>query len=190
MFRVLLENIASEKLLASTYYVLHIVPGIGLSCGRLSDSLLKAHYVNPWDSYMRACIERARDRTTRTSRSIDGYLFRRRDTVGCFVLYEVDLNIPEEVLNHPIIAGMRDWSAYMLITANVSSGSVNVPGAPPADPTPSARIGILTILNTLGATTFTNGGAGHELVLSRRSGCYQPDEQDERRLRTEGRRCL
>jgi len=67
------------------------------------------------------------DRREGRIRDINSYLDMRRNTSAVrpsFVLIEIGLDIPDEVMSHPAIEVMFSTSADMVIINNVSSFSV------------------------------------------------------------------
>lgn len=47
----------------------------------------------------------------------------RRDTIGCkpsYAMLELEMDIPDDVFNHPTLESLRVWSTDMICIANVS----------------------------------------------------------------------
>jgi len=68
-------------------------------------------------------VQQAIDRADNHIRDVEGYFRVRRDTIGAkpsFTLLEFTMNIPDEVMNHPIIQDLSTWCIDMLIIGNVS----------------------------------------------------------------------
>lgn len=81
-------------------------------------------FIDTFDLYTASVVQQAEDRTHAYIRSIDSYLMVRRDTIGAkpsFALLEADMNLPDEVINHPVIVDLSISCIDMLILGNVST---------------------------------------------------------------------
>lgn len=68
-------------------------------------------------------MDQAADRTHKYIRTVDEYLEARRDTIGAkpsFAILETGLNLPDEVVRHPIIDELSILSIDMILLGNVS----------------------------------------------------------------------
>lgn len=84
----------------------------------------QSRYIATWDDYTKAVIEEAQDRMEQRSRTIDEYFVVRRDTIGalpCFAANEFEVDLPEEALDHPVVASMREWALDLIHIGNVSA---------------------------------------------------------------------
>ncbi|VDB91864.1 unnamed protein product [Peniophora sp. CBMAI 1063] len=71
--------------------------------------------------YTQAVVQEAEDRHQNVVRPVDEYLVVRRETSGvkvCFAIIELDLDLPQEVLDHPVIKEMEVLVADMVLLFN------------------------------------------------------------------------
>ncbi len=64
------------------------------------------HFIEEWDAYTAAVVQEANDRVRHIYRTFEEYLQIRRLSSGClpsFTLCEFGLDLPEDVLNHPML---------------------------------------------------------------------------------------
>ena len=83
-------------------------------------------FIKTFGHYMDAIVQQAKDRTRRHIRGLDSYLEVRRDTIGAkpsFAILELEMDLPDDVFNHPILENLRLWVIDMLCIGNVSSNS-------------------------------------------------------------------
>jgi hypothetical protein len=76
---------------------------------------------------MEAMVQEAIDRSGRLIRDIESYTNMRRNTIGikpCFALAELGLDIPDDIISHPMIKVMEMASNDMTCLTNVSDFSV------------------------------------------------------------------
>ena len=76
-----------------------------------------------FDLYNDAVVREAVNRSTAHICSVDEYLAVRRYTIGAmavFAVYELDLNIPQEVMDHPTIGLLCKHATDMIVLRNVS----------------------------------------------------------------------
>lgn len=71
----------------------------------------------------------ARDRDANTIPDLESFIDIRRDTSGCksvfdLVEYAMDIELPDEVLDHPVIAALKQGSNDLVTWSNVSNHSV------------------------------------------------------------------
>jgi hypothetical protein len=74
-----------------------------------------------FDLYLDSVVQQAEDRTHNLIRDIKSYFDVRRDTIGAkpsFAINEIHLNIPDEVMEDPIIKTLTSTSIDMLIIGN------------------------------------------------------------------------
>ncbi|ETW81359.1 hypothetical protein HETIRDRAFT_51706 [Heterobasidion irregulare TC 32-1] len=77
--------------------------------------------VNAFSTYTQSMVQQAADRSHAHIRDIDSYLQVRRETVAtkpAFALFELDMDLPDEVVNHPVIQDLSIWAADMHSLAN------------------------------------------------------------------------
>ncbi|THU84488.1 terpenoid synthase [Dendrothele bispora CBS 962.96] len=78
-------------------------------------------FVDTYQQYVDAVVQQAIDRANDHIRDVEGYFRVRRDTIGAkpsFTLLEFTMDIPDEVMNHPIIQDLTIWCIDMLIIGN------------------------------------------------------------------------
>ena len=67
-------------------------------------------------------VQEVADRAHKHIRGIQDYLEVRRDTSGakpCFALLELDMNLPDEAIHHPVIEELYIISIDMILLGNV-----------------------------------------------------------------------
>lgn len=72
---------------------------------------------------MNAVVQQAKDRTHSTIRDIDSYMEVRRKTIGAwpsFALLELDMDLPEDFMDHPVMHELHVLSISMICLGNVS----------------------------------------------------------------------
>lgn len=70
---------------------------------------------------MDAIVQQSVDRNSNHIRDLDSYFELRRDTIGAkpaFAIMEMYLNIPDEVLEHPVIQKLYVSSIDLVIISN------------------------------------------------------------------------
>lgn len=80
------------------------------------------HFVEEWDAYTAAVVWEADDRTRRIYRTFEEYLQIRRLSSGClpsFTLCEFGLDLPEDVMHHPLLAELRQQATDLIAIGNV-----------------------------------------------------------------------
>ncbi|OJA11858.1 hypothetical protein AZE42_03256 [Rhizopogon vesiculosus] len=83
--------------------------------------LSQRHFLDNYAAYLRAVVVEAQDRDEAHCRTIDDYLKLRRDTVAAkpaFAIYEMGMNLPDEVLNHPVIAELAECITDLMLIDN------------------------------------------------------------------------
>ncbi|KAA1470674.1 terpenoid synthase [Dentipellis sp. KUC8613] len=78
-------------------------------------------FVQTFEEYLQSVILQASDRERSHIRNIDSYLKVRRDTIGAkpsYALLEFDMNLPDEVISHPILQELTYLSIDMLCLGN------------------------------------------------------------------------
>ncbi|KAI6120872.1 terpenoid synthase [Pisolithus croceorrhizus] len=79
------------------------------------------HFLDDYITYLRAVIVEAGDRDKGVTRDIQGYLSIRRQTVGAqsaFAIFELDLNLVDEVYYHPAVTELIDCVAELILIDN------------------------------------------------------------------------
>jgi hypothetical protein len=82
------------------------------------------HFLDSYTAYLRAVVVEALDREQGHCRGIDDYLRLRRDTCGAqsaFAIYEMGMNLPDDVYNHPVIAELVECIVELILVDNVKS---------------------------------------------------------------------
>lgn len=86
------------------------------------------HFVSAFSDYVDGCVQEAADRRNGVVRSLDNFLELRLLTAGpfaCWPMIELDMDIPDEVFDHPTLQSLRMWAAEMIVYCNVSRLSAN-----------------------------------------------------------------
>jgi hypothetical protein len=82
----------------------------------------KRRFLLHYEEYVEAVIQQAEDRDKDHIRSIPEYLDLRRRTIGAkpsFDLLLLPLELPDHILDHPVITELAQLSIDMIILANV-----------------------------------------------------------------------
>lgn len=67
------------------------------------------HFLDSYTAYLRTIVFEARDREESRCRRIEDHLKLLRDTVAAkpaFAIYEMGMDLPDEVFNHPVTAAL------------------------------------------------------------------------------------
>lgn len=77
------------------------------------------------DTYFQAIMQQADDRGSRNIPELEEYILLRRDTSGCktgfaFIEYAANIDLPDDVIEHPIIKALSDATNDLVSWANVS----------------------------------------------------------------------
>ncbi len=85
-------------------------------------------FIDTFDEYLESVVQQAADRNNSHVRGIESYLEVRRNTIGAkpsFALLEFDMQLPDEVINHPVIKELEKSCIDMLCLGNVSNPSLS-----------------------------------------------------------------
>ena len=80
-------------------------------------------FITTFDTYTQSVVQQAADRTHSYIRDIESYFEVRRNTIGAkpsFALLELEMDLPDEVIEHPIIQDLSILTIDMLHLGNVS----------------------------------------------------------------------
>ena len=80
-------------------------------------------FIESMEVYLRGVTEEARDRSDKRIRSVQEYLSLRRQTCGgrpALDLIAFGLNLPDHVINHPVLESLLDSGIDLIICVNVS----------------------------------------------------------------------
>jgi len=85
----------------------------------------KKRFVQTMDLFFEAVTTQARDRAAGVIPSIEDYIIVRRDTSGCkpcwaLIEYANGLDLPDEVMEHPIIQSLDEAANDLVTWSNVS----------------------------------------------------------------------
>ena len=89
-------------------------------------------FIKTFESYCQAVVQEAADRDTKHIRDVDSYFENRRENIGtkpCFAFLELDMNIPDAVMEHPTIVNLTKWATDIIIMDNVRLGSTHLRSA-------------------------------------------------------------
>jgi hypothetical protein len=90
---------------------------------KISTNTFQQRFLASWERYLHGVVEEAENRSTSCILDIDGYFRLRRLTVGTrpsFRMVEIDMDIPEEVTEHPTILELELVLTDMVAIVNVS----------------------------------------------------------------------
>ncbi len=80
-------------------------------------------FVKGYDDFSRAVVKQAANRGRNYIVTVEEYFEVRRDTIGsrpAFALIELDMNLPDEAVEHPVIDEMIVLASDMIVLSNVS----------------------------------------------------------------------
>lgn len=83
---------------------------------------VQRRFIECFQDYTDAVVQQAQDRKRALIRGIADYFSIRRQTIGtkpCFVLLQLDMNLPDEVLQHPTLVQLETFATDMIILGNV-----------------------------------------------------------------------
>ena len=78
-------------------------------------------FLDTFETYLDSLICQAMDRTANYIRSVDHYFELRRDTIGAkpsFAILEHYMNIPDDVMKHPVIMKLSELCVDMIVVGN------------------------------------------------------------------------
>ncbi|GJJ07727.1 hypothetical protein Clacol_001932 [Clathrus columnatus] len=81
----------------------------------------QTRFINELQAYLDSIVDEASDRESRHIRNIEDYFKIRRGTIGAkplFAICEMYMNIPEEVIRHPVIKKLSELVVNMIIIGN------------------------------------------------------------------------
>ncbi|KAF4601370.1 terpene cyclase [Pleurotus pulmonarius] len=87
----------------------------------IATPLAQARFVDSFQTYLDAVVQQAEDRAQEHVRSTEDYFQLRRETIGAkpaFAVGELYMNIPQEVIDHPVISKLSELCVDMLIIGN------------------------------------------------------------------------
>jgi len=87
-----------------------------------SDSSCLQHWISGIDDYATAVVVEADDRANIIVRGVEDYLALRIDTAGpraTLAIIEFGLNLPDEILQSPIIAALTESASVLIAVINV-----------------------------------------------------------------------
>lgn len=82
----------------------------------------RRRFITKFDQYTDAVVQQARDRDSRLLRSIEDYFAVRRLTIGTepsYIPLELEMCLPDEVIDHPTIVALSLLVTDMIILDNV-----------------------------------------------------------------------
>ncbi|THH19394.1 hypothetical protein EW146_g1751 [Bondarzewia mesenterica] len=78
-------------------------------------------FIKTFDEYLDSVVEQAADRSTAHTRDVKSYLNIRRNTIGAkpsFALLELDMDLPDDIIQHPAIQNLTMATIDMLCIGN------------------------------------------------------------------------
>ncbi|KZV89536.1 terpenoid synthase [Exidia glandulosa HHB12029] len=88
---------------------------------KIANAETQQRFIESFENYTDAVVTQARDRECAFVRDVADYFAVRRHTIGtqpCFVLLQLDLNLPDEVAYHPAIVKLETFATDMIILGN------------------------------------------------------------------------
>jgi hypothetical protein len=90
---------------------------------------VQQRFIETFDFYFQSVTQEAQDRARGAIPDLESYIALRRDTSGCrpsavLIEYANNLDIPDEVMEHPIIRNLSDASNDLVSWSNVSVSSI------------------------------------------------------------------
>ena len=79
--------------------------------------------MNTFDDYVKSVIDEARDRSLDHIRDVATYMDLRRLTIGgkpSFAMLELGMDLPDGIIEHPIMEKLTEIVLDLIILANVS----------------------------------------------------------------------
>lgn len=89
---------------------------------KLSSSHTQKRFVDTYNECINAVVLRVQDRDRGHTRTGEEYFAIRRNTIGIrptFALLEAYIDLPQEVIDHPIMAELRKCVTDILLLSNV-----------------------------------------------------------------------
>ena len=96
------------------------------------DSACLRNFISEFDAYTSAVISEMEDHRTKRVRNVEDYLALRRDTCGVastLSIIEFGLDLPADVLRHPIVASLTEGAVKLIGIINVRC-SINFVNSP------------------------------------------------------------
>lgn len=89
---------------------------------KISNKTFQRHFLKVWEDYMKGTAQQAEDRDKAHVRDIQSYFQLRRQTSGIlpsFAMLEMDKELPDCVLEHPVIKELQLIAMDLIIISNV-----------------------------------------------------------------------
>lgn len=82
-------------------------------------------FIETFDFFFQAITQQAQDRASGVIPDLESYIALRRDTSGCkpcwaLIEYANNLDIPDEVMDHPVIRALGESANDLVTWSNVS----------------------------------------------------------------------
>ncbi|KAF4625249.1 hypothetical protein G7Y89_g12922 [Cudoniella acicularis] len=87
----------------------------------ISTATFQRRFLETWEEYLQGTAQQAEDRCRSHIRDIASYMEVRRQTIGArpsFNILEMDMDLPDEVIEHPIIRELELLAIDLTIIAN------------------------------------------------------------------------
>ena len=86
---------------------------------------MQQRFMETMDFFFRAVTQQAQDRENGVVPDLESYISMRRDTSGCkpcwaLIEYAYNLDLPDEVMDHPIIRALGEAANDLVTWSNVS----------------------------------------------------------------------
>jgi hypothetical protein len=86
-----------------------------------ADPMVRLRFLDAFQRYTDAVVKRNSDKDHHRVRGVEEYFTLRRETIAyktVFALYLIDIDLPDEVLNHPHILLLEQAALDMMIISN------------------------------------------------------------------------
>lgn len=80
-------------------------------------------FVDAFDAYVKAVTDESKDRDHEHIRDVNTYMSLRRFTIGgrpSFALLELGMELPDSIIEHPIMEKLTETALDLIILGNVS----------------------------------------------------------------------
>ncbi|KAI1842182.1 hypothetical protein JX265_001457 [Neoarthrinium moseri] len=88
---------------------------------KISTKSFQRRFLVGWEDYLKGTAQQAEDRSRSYIRNVDSYLEVRRQTIGVLpslLFFQMDMDLPDEVLAHPTIVALEMLAVDLTIIAN------------------------------------------------------------------------
>ena len=94
-----------------------------MNASKIASSHSQHHFLRDVTDYLNSVVQQAEDRDNEIIYSVESYFETRRGNVGvrpCFFPFELELELPDEVVYHPVILELAFCVVDLVTLDNVS----------------------------------------------------------------------